>query len=153
HQLSDIEALRDLLGVERWLVWGGSWGCLLALAYAEQHPQRVSEMVLWGVTGGTRSEEDWLFRGGVAAFFPEPWQRLLEGLPEDDRGDPVDGYSRLLEHPEAAVRQRAAAAWCLWESATPDWPPRSGLAQRYRDPRFALAFARLVTHYVRNHHF
>jgi proline iminopeptidase len=154
HQLADIEALRELLGIERWLVWGGSFGCDLALAYAERHPHRVTAMVLWGVTTATRAEEDWLFRGGVAAFFPQQWQQLVEALPEADRdGDPVEAYSRLLEDADPAVRARAAEAWCLWESATPDWPPREGLAERYRDPRFALGFARLVTHYVRHHHF
>jgi proline iminopeptidase len=154
HQLADIEALRELLGIDRWLVWGGSFGCDLALAYAERHPQRVTEMVLWGVTTASRAEEDWLFRGGAAAFFPQQWQRLLDAMPEADRGgDPVEAYSRLLESTDADVRHRAAEAWCLWESATPDWPPREGLAERYRDPRFALAFARLVTHYVRHHHF
>jgi proline iminopeptidase len=151
HQLSDIEALRTLLGIDRWLVWGGSWGCALALTYAEHHPERVSEMVLWGITNGTREEEDWLFRGGVDVFFPEQWQRLLDGLPERDHGDVVAGYRRLLLDPDPAVHQAAAGAWCLWESATPDWPPREGLAQRYRDPVFALGFARLVTHYIHHH--
>jgi proline iminopeptidase len=151
HLLGDIEALREQLGIDRWLVWGGSFGCALALAYGERHPERVSEMVLWGVTTGTRDEEDWLFRGGVGAFFPEQWQRLLDGLPEDARDDPVAGYRRLLFDPDPQVRRTAADAWCLWESATPDWPPREGLAARYRDPTFAMAFARLVTHYVHHH--
>jgi proline iminopeptidase len=149
--IADIEALRELLGVERWLVWGGSFGSELSLAYAQQHPSRVTAMVLWGIATGRRSEADWLFRGGVGQFFPEQWQRLLEGLPAEDRdGDPVAAYRRLLNDPDPAVRRQAAADWCLWESATPDWPPRSGLAERYTDPAFALAFARLVTHYV--HH-
>ncbi|MDX6551445.1 MAG: proline iminopeptidase [Gaiellales bacterium] len=149
--IADVEALRELLGIERWLVWGGSFGSELALAYAQQHRSRVTEMVLWGIATGRRSEADWLFRGGVGVFFPEQWQRLLDGLPAADRdGDPVAGYRRLLNDADPAVRRKAAADWCLWESATPDWPPRSGLAERYRDPAFALAFARLVTHYV--HH-
>jgi proline iminopeptidase len=149
--IADVEALRELLGIERWLVWGGSFGSELALAYAQQHRSRVTEMVLWGVATGRRSEADWLFRGGVGEFFPEQWQRLLDGLPADERdGDPVAAYRRLLNDADQAVRRRAAADWCLWESATPDWPPRSGLAERYSDPDFALAFARLVTHYV--HH-
>ena len=91
-------------------------------------------MVLWGVTNGTRAEEDWLFRGGVGAFFPAQWQELLDGLPAEYRDDPVAGYRRLLFDPDPAIRQRAADAWCLWESATPEWPPREGLAARYRDP-------------------
>ena len=153
HLIADIERLREHLGIDRWLVWGGSWGSVLALAYAEQHPARVPDMILWGIATGRRSEEDWLFRGGAARFFPEEWQRLLDGLPEHLRDDPVAGYRELLARPDAEVRARAAAAWCLWESATPDWPPRTGLAERFRDDRFAMAFARLVTHYVHHHHF
>lgn len=153
HLIADIEALRVHLGIERWLVWGGSWGSVLALAYAEDHPERASEMILWGIATGRRSEEDWLFRGDVARFFPEQWHELLQGLPEHLRADPVAGYRHLLADPDAEVRARAAAAWCLWESATPEWPPRAGLAERFRDDRFAMAFARLVTHYVHHHHF
>jgi proline iminopeptidase len=108
-------------------------------------------MILFGVTTGRHSEFDWLFRGGVSMFFPEQWERLLAGLAEAERdGDIVAAYSRLLHDSDPAVRQRAADAWCMWESATPTWPPTTGLAPRFRDPKFALAFARIVTHYVRH---
>jgi proline iminopeptidase len=149
--IADIERLRIHLGIEHWLVGGGSWGSTLALAYAEAHPDRVSEMILWGVTTGRRSECDWLFRGGVAPLFPEQWERLRAGVPDvQDDADIVDAYARRLFDPDPEVRARAAHEWCMWESATPDWPPTTGLASRYRDPDFALAFARLVTHYVGN---
>lgn len=149
--IADIERLREHLGVERWLVLGGSWGSTLALAYAEAQPGRVTEMVLFGVTTGRHSECDWTFRGGLAPFFPEQWERLLEGLPAEGRdGDVVDGYHQLLMDSDPEVCGRAAEAWCLWESSTPDWPPRDGLAERFRDPAYALAFARIVTHYVRH---
>jgi len=149
--IADIELLRGHLEIDRWLVLGGSWGCALALAYAEQYASRVSELVLFGVTTGRRMEFDWLFRGGVAAFFPEQWERLLGALPAADReGDVVEGYYRLLHDPDPEVRQRAAYEWCLWESATPAWPPADGLAPRFEDPAFALAFARIVTHYVKH---
>jgi proline iminopeptidase len=149
--ISDIERLREHLGIDRWLVWGGSWGSTLGLAYAEAHRDRVSEMILWGVTTGRRAEFDWLFRGGVAPLFPEQWERLLAGVRNlDADSDLAEAYARLLFDPDPAVRHRAAVAWCTWESSTPDWPPRTGLAERYRDPQFALAFARLVTHYVRH---
>src|SRR5205823_7167532 len=85
HLLADIELLREHLGVDRWLVFGGSWGSTLALAYAEAHPDRVTELILWGVTTGRRSEADWLFRGRVAPLFPEQWDRLVEALPPADR--------------------------------------------------------------------
>jgi proline iminopeptidase len=149
--ISDAELLRRQLEVERWLVFGGSWGSTLALAYAETHPDRVTEMVLAGVTTGRRSEFDWLFRGGVALLFPEQWERLLAALPPSRRdGDIVDAYHRLLEDKDSEVRRRAVEAWCLWESATPAWPPTDGLAERFEDPAYALAFARIVTHYVRH---
>ena len=149
--VDDIDAVRRHLGVERWLVLGGSWGGTLALAYAVRFPERVTEMILFGVTTGRHAEFDWLFRGGVAALFPEQWERLRAAAPlaESDR-DVVDAYHRLLFDPDPVVQQRAAYEWCLWESATPAWPPVAGLSARFHDRRFALAFARLVTHYVRH---
>ncbi len=149
HLISDIEQLRQHLNIDRWLVFGGSWGSTLALAYAERHPARVMEMILFGVTTGRHKEVDWLFRGGVAIFFPEQWDRLRAALPVSERdGDIVAAYYRRLNHPDLAVRQRAAEAWCLWESASLEWPPSTGLAERFTDPTYALAFARIVTHYV-----
>jgi proline iminopeptidase len=149
--IADIELLRQHLDIERWLVFGGSWGSTLALAYAETHPHRVTEIVLFGVTTGRHSEADWVFRGGVSRFFPEQWERLLAGLPEGERdGDVVEAYNRLLFDSDPTVCQRAAEDWCMWESATPTWPPMTGLAPRFRDPKFALAFARIVTHYIRH---
>ncbi len=138
HLLADLEQLRQHLEVERWLVFGGSWGSVLALAYAERHPERVTEIILFGVSTGRYQELDWLFRGGLAIFFPEQWDRLRAALPAAEQaGDIVAAYSRRLGDPDPAVRQRAAEAWCLWESATPAWPPTTGLAQRlyhYRLP-------------------
>lgn len=149
--LADIERLRVHLGVERWLVTGGSWGSALALAYAERHPERVTEMVLWGVNSARRSEFDWLFRGGVGVLFPGQWERLRNAVPEGKRDlDIVEAYAELLFDPDPDVRTRAAYEWCLWESATPSWPPSSDLGERFEDPAFALAFARIVTHYVRH---
>lgn len=151
HLIADMERLREHLDIGRWLVWGGSWGSTLALAYAEAHPDRVTEMILWGVTTGRRAEADWWFRGGVAPLFPAQWRALLDGVPPAARdGDVVEAYSRLLHDPDPEVRRRAALAWCTWESATPDRPPTMALDPRYRDPDFALAFARLVTHYIRH---
>jgi proline iminopeptidase len=149
--IADIEALREHLNVTRWLVLGGSWGSALALAYAEGFAPHVTELVLFGVTAGRREEFDWLFRDGLRLFFPEEWERRRTALPDTDRdGDVVEAYYRLLHHPDPTVRERAALAWCLWESATPDWPPTPELAHRFRDPRFAMAYARIVTHYVRH---
>ena len=147
--VADAELLRETLDVERWLVFGGSWGSTLALAYAETHTDRVTELILAGVTTGRKSEFDWLFRGGLALLFPEQWERLVAALPASEReGDVVDAYHRLLNDEDPEVRRRAVEAWCLWESATPAWPPTEGLAERFKDPDYALAFARIVTHYV-----
>jgi proline iminopeptidase len=148
HLLADIELLRAHLGIERWLVLGGSWGCTLALAYAEAYVARVTELVLFGVTTGRHSEFDWTFRGGLSLFFPQQWERLCAVAGSDDV---IETYHRLLNDPDRATRERAAEAWCVWESATPDWPPKSGLAARFQDPRYAVCFARIVTHYVRHY--
>ncbi len=147
HLIADAELLRKHLGIERWLALGGSWGSTLGLAYAEAHPERVTEIVLCAVTTGRHAELDWLFRGGLARFFPEQWARLVDGLPE---GEVVETYHELLGDPDPEVRRRATEAWCLWESATPAWPPTDGLAERFKDPDYANAFARIVTHYVLN---
>jgi len=140
-----------IVGSDGWLGWCGSWGSALALAYAQRHPERVDAMVLWGIVTAARDEEDWLFRGGASIFFPEQWQRLLDGLPPGDRSDAVAGYRTLLLDPDPRVCADAAMSWSLWESATPDWPPRTGLADRFTDPVFALGFARIVTHYIHHH--
>ncbi len=140
--VADVELLRSHLRIATWLVWGGSWGSTLALAYAETHPERVDALVLWGVTTGRRSEFDRLFRGGLAPLLPEEWERFRAAAPGDDV---VDAYHRLLNDPDPAIHHGAARAWCAWESATlRSTPPR------FSDPAFALAFARIVTHYVRH---
>jgi proline iminopeptidase len=151
HLVGDIELLRQRLDIERWLVLGGSWGSTLSLAYAETYPERVTEMILFGVTTGRHSEIDWAFRGGLARFFPEQWDRLVEAVPPAYHGgDIVDAYRLWLSDPDPEARRRAAEEWCTWESATPDWPPKTGLADRFKDPGFALAFSRIVTHYIRH---
>ena len=149
--VEDIEALRQHLGIARWQVLGGSWGSTLALAYAERHPDRVAELILFGVTTGRRAEFDWLFRGGVAVLFPEQWERLRAAVPAADQDDDlVEVYHRLLHDPEMTIREQAAFEWCMWESATPAWPPTTGLSSRFEDPDYAMGFSRLVTHYVRH---
>lgn len=147
--IADLEQLRQHLAIERWMLLGGSWGSTLALAYAESHPEQVTEIVLWGVTTGRRKEFDWLFRGGVADLFPEQWKQLRDYVPAADRdGDIVSSYHRMLHDPNPTIREQAALAWCYWESATPSWPPTHGLSPRFTDPAFRLSFARIVTHYV-----
>lgn len=148
HLVADIERLRDHLDVERWLVLGGSWGSTLALAYAEIHPDRVTELILFGVTAGLRREFDWVFRGGLASRFPAQWRRLRDAVGAESDREVVEAVNRLLFSTDAGARNRAAYEWCLWESAIPEWPPSTTLHPRFRDSAYALAFARIVTHYV-----
>ncbi|WP_083752874.1 prolyl aminopeptidase [Actinosynnema sp. ALI-1.44] len=150
HLIADIEALRVHLGIERWLVWGGSWGVTLALAYAQAYPQRVTELVLAAVTSGDRSETDWITRD-MGRVFPREWEKFRDGVPAAERdGDLSAAYSRLLHDPDPEVRAKAAHMWCEWEdthmSLAPDAEPSLSVA----DPAFQLAFARLVTHYWSN---
>ena len=150
HLIADIERLRESLGIERWLVFGASWGSTLALAYAEDHPDRVTGMVLASVATTTEREIDWITRG-VGAFFPEAWERFRDGVPEADReASLVDAYHRLLMHPDPAIHEKAARDWCDWEMAVVDVQPGHEPHPRYESPAFRLGFARLVTHYWRH---
>jgi proline iminopeptidase len=147
HLAGDIEQLREHLGIERWLVYGSSWGVTLGLAYAEAHPGHVSAAVFSSVTNTTRAEIDWLYHG-VGRFFPEPWLRFREGVPAEDRdGDLVEAYGRLLESPDPAIREEAARRWCEWEDQVVKLSPADPPNPRYEDARFRMAFARIVTHY------
>ena len=149
--IADIERLRERLNIERWLVMGGSWGSTLALVYAETYPQRIAELILWGVTTGRHKEFDWWFRGGAAPLFPQQWERLRAGVPAVNRdADVAQAYNDLLHDPDPAARYRAALEWCRWESATLSWPPSHKLSARFTDPDFRISFARIVTHYVRH---
>ncbi|WP_433248395.1 prolyl aminopeptidase [Streptosporangium sp. CA-135522] len=148
HLLSDMERLREHLGIDRWLLYGGSWGSTLILAYAERHPERVTEMVIPAVTTTRRSEIDWLYRG-VGRFFPEQWERFRDGVPEAERGgDLVAAYARLMEHPDPEVRSKAAIDWTTWEDVVVSMEP-NGKPNPYSDrPSDDLvAFVRICAHY------
>jgi proline iminopeptidase len=150
HLLTDIELLRTTLGIDRWLVFGMSWGSTLALAYAESHPGKVSEIVLAAVTTTRPAEIDWLYHG-AGRFFPGAWERFRDGVPPAERdGNLVEAYARLLEHPDPTVCETAAAGWCAWEDAVVATDPEAGPNPRYADARFRMAFARIVTHYFRH---
>jgi proline iminopeptidase len=148
HLLADMELLRVRLGIDRWLLYGGSWGSTLILAYAQRHPERVSEIVIPSVTTTRRSEIDWLYRG-VGRFFPEAWDRFRAGVPEVDRdGDLVAAYARLMEDPDPGVRYRAAPDWMSWEDAVISAEP-NGRPNIFSDrpPDATLAFVRICAHY------
>ncbi len=147
HLLADIERLRTHLGIERWLVVGGSWGSTLGLAYAERFPERVSEMVLFSVGTTTHREVRWVTRD-VGRYFPEQWARFRDGVPAAERdGDLIAAYNHLLRDPDLAIREQAAVDWCRWEDTHVAVRPDHRHDTRYDDPRFRMAFARLVTHY------
>lgn len=148
HLVADMERLRERLGIERWLLHGGSWGSTLLLAYAERHPERVSEIVIGAVTTTRRREIDWLYRG-VGRFFPREWEHFLAGASGTPRdGDVLAAYARLTGHPEAAVRERATAAWCAWEDVVLSGET-GGAAHPYGDrpSRDRLALVRICAHY------
>ena len=150
HLIRDIELLRAHIGVDRWLVWGGSWGTTLGLAYAQAHPDRVSEMILASVVTTTHADVDWVTRA-MGRVFPEQWERFCEGVAPSDRdGNLAAAYSRLLQNPDPAVHEPAAKAWCEWEDIHIATHAGHQPSARYEDPRFRLCFARLVTHYWAN---
>jgi len=150
HLVGDIEQLRLFLGIERCLVYGNSWGCTLALVYAETHPNRVAALVVVGVTMTRQSDIDWLYNG-LARFFPEEWERFRAAVPESERdGDLVAAYHRLLCNPDPAVHLKAARDWLEWESASILVDPRATLPGRWSDPRYLTARARIITHYFRH---
>ncbi|MET7485645.1 prolyl aminopeptidase [Streptomyces sp. NPDC005538] len=149
--LADLELLRRHLGIERWLVWGASWGSVLGLRYAQTYPGVVSELVLTCVATGSNPEVALLTRG-LGRLFPEAFERFTGELPAGERdGNLAAAYNRLIESPDRAVRERAARAWTDWETAIVPAPPRS--EERYEDAEFRMAFARTVTHYFGNDHF
>ncbi|RDI32514.1 proline iminopeptidase [Rhodococcus sp. AG1013] len=151
HLLADIELLRGHLGVERWQVFGGSWGSTLALAYAQRFPQRVTELVLRGIFLLRRSEIDWYYNGGAGHMFPERWAEFLAPVPVAERtGDLVEAYHRLLHADDPDTALRAAIAWSSWEGATSSLLPKPERVAETSEPRFALAFARIENHYFRN---
>jgi proline iminopeptidase len=148
HLIADMERLRGHLGIDRWLLYGGSWGSTLILAYAERYPERVSEIVLAGVTMTRPSETEWLYRG-VSRFLPAEWERFRAFANSDDV---VCAYARLMEDPDTKVRQRAAAEWVAWEDAVIAHES-NGTPGVYgaRVDEGRLAFVRICTHYFAHH--
>ncbi|MEZ4225788.1 MAG: prolyl aminopeptidase [Polyangiaceae bacterium] len=153
HLVSDIEALRTRLGIEKFLVFGGSWGSTLALAYAQKHPQRVTELVLRGIFMLRQSELRWFYQFGASEIFPDAWERFLEPIPEGERDDLMHAYHARLTHADPAVRQRAAKAWSIWEASTSFLHVDPAHVAHSGEDEFALAFARIESHYFVNRGF
>lgn len=146
HLLADMEQLRDHLEIDRWLLFGSSWGATLSLAYAEKYPERVSEIVLSGITTTRPAEIEWLYHG-VARFFPEAWERFHEGADAED-DELIAAYARLMENPDREVRRRAANAWCSWEDTVISEEP-NGTPNIYsgRERERKHSFVRIAAHY------
>jgi proline iminopeptidase len=151
--VADIEQLRVLLGIERWQVFGGSWGSTLALAYAQTHPQRVTELVLRGIFMLRRWELEWFYQLGASRLFPDAWEHYLAPIPEAERGDLIAAYHRRLTSDDEVTRLEAARAWSIWEGGTSYLHIDPNYATSHGDPKFALAFARIENHYFVNRGF
>ncbi|MDB5878188.1 MAG: pip [Variovorax sp.] len=147
HLVDDIERLRKIAGVESWLVFGGSWGSTLALAYAQKHPHRVSALVLRGIYTVTEAELRWYYQFGVSEMFPDKWEKFQAPIPEAERGDMIAAYHRLLTGDDRARQIEAAKAWSLWEGETITLLPDPAFSAAHGEDHFALAFARLENHY------
>ncbi|WP_235890763.1 prolyl aminopeptidase [Pararhizobium mangrovi] len=147
HLVADIERLREMIGVERWQVFGGSWGSTLALAYAQTHPERVSELIVRGVYTLTKAELDWYYQYGVSLMFPDRWKAFVAPIPESERDDMIAAYRRRLIGDDAAERIAAARAWSTWEASTITLRSDPSLIEGFAEDTFALAFARIENHY------
>ena len=147
HLVNDIERIRTHLGIDRWQVFGGSWGSTLALAYAQTHPEQVTELVLRGIFMLRRWELEWFYQKGCDALYPDAWESYLKAIPEVERGDLMSAYYRRLTSSDPKVRVNAARAWSVWEGATSYlWQDTSHIESSGED-EFALAFARIECHY------
>jgi proline iminopeptidase len=147
HLVEDIEAIRRKLGIERWMVFGGSWGSTLALSYAQRHPEHITELVLRGIFMLRRSELLWFYQDGASHLFPDAWEHYLAPIPEVERGDLMSAYYRRLTSDDEQTRLAAARAWSIWEGSTSLlYPNAEKIAETGADD-FAVAFARIECHY------
>ncbi|WP_045769648.1 prolyl aminopeptidase [Xanthomonas albilineans] len=148
--VADIERLREHLRIDRWQVFGGSWGSTLALAYAQTHPQRVAELVLRGIFLLRRWELEWFYQEGASRLFPDAWAHYVGAIPPVERADLISAFHRRLISDDQAIRLAAAKAWSVWEGATSFLHVDADFVDSHEDPHFALAFARIENHYFVN---
>lgn len=155
HLVDDIEKLREHFGIGDWLVFGGSWGSTLALAYAETHPKRVLGLVLRGIFLGRRDETQWFYEdgGGASSIFPDGWEDFVRIIPEAERVDMIAAYYRRLTSTDESVRFEAARAWSIWESSALKLLPDQKLIDEFTEPDTAAALARIECHYFMNNCF
>jgi proline iminopeptidase len=155
HLVSDIEHIREYFGIEKWLVFGGSWGSTLSLAYAESHPQRVTGLVLRGIFLCRPKEIRWFYEDnqGASAIFPETWEQYARVIPEGERDEMINAYYRRLTSDDAAVRLEAARAWSIWEASALKLIPDQKIIDEFSEPEMAVALARIECHYFVNNCF
>jgi proline iminopeptidase len=151
--VADLERLREHLGIERWLVFGGSWGSALSLAYAQTHPGRVTELVVRGIFTLRPFELYWFYQEGASLIFPDLWEGYLAPIPEDEREDLITAYGPRLNSPDRDVRIEAARAWSRWEAGAITLLPNKELVDHFGEPDYAVAFARIENHYFVNEGF
>jgi proline iminopeptidase len=151
--IEDIERLRVHLGIDKWCVFGGSWGSTLALAYAITHPERVESLVLRGVFLLTEGELKWFYQAGASMLFPDAWERFCAPIPVEERGDMIGAYHKRLTHPERRVQAQAAQAWSHWEGDTISIRGPEARPSKFNEVDFAIAFARIECHFFANHGF
>ncbi|MBP3975315.1 prolyl aminopeptidase [Pseudoxanthomonas spadix] len=150
HLVADIETLRAHLGIHAWQVFGGSWGSTLALAYAQTHPRRVTELVLRGIFMLRRWELEWFYQEGASRLFPDAWEHYIHAIPQVERADLISAFHRRLTSNDAQTRLAAARAWSVWEGATSFLRVDENFVSGHEDAEFALAFARIENHYFVN---
>jgi proline iminopeptidase len=153
HLVADIERLRERLGITDWMVFGGSWGSTLALAYSETHPERVRQLVLRGIFLCRPKEIDWFYQNGASAVFADAWEHYVKVIPESERGNMLEAYHRRLTSEDETVRLEAARAWSIWEGSTSKLFPSQNLIDAFGDPHMALSLARIECHYFMNNAF
>jgi proline iminopeptidase len=150
--VADIERLRSqVMGVDKWMVFGGSWGSTLSLSYAQTHPERVTELVLRGIFLSRQNELDWLYKYGASQLYPEGWEEFVGIIPEGERDDLVEAYHRRLTGDDKAVQLAAAKAWSKWEGLTVTLLPDPEMLEDFTEDAHAIAVARIENHYFRHH--
>ncbi|MDQ1198111.1 prolyl aminopeptidase [Agrobacterium sp. SORGH_AS 787] len=150
HLVADIEKLRQMFGYEKWQVFGGSWGSTLALAYAETHPEHVSELIVRGIYLLTKRELDWYYQFGVSEMYPERWETFIAPIPEAERGQMMANYYRYLTGTDEKKKLECAKAWSQWEGATIALVTDPARVDEFGEDRYAIAFARIETHFFVN---
>ncbi len=151
--IADMETLREKFGVDKWYVFGGSWGSTLSLAYAEMHPDRCLGLILRGIFLTRRKELEWFYQYGASEIFPDFWERYRDEIPVDERGDFIAAYHKRLTSPDEQTRLSAARAWSVWEGSTSKLYPSEDLMNHWEGEHEALSLARIECHYFVNNSF